>query len=399
MNFKKNLKLILSSVLVATMVFSLTGCQQNKEEKKTSVLEEKKDDKKDNKKTDKAYAKLKIGMLNIGSHKDTTGYTYAHVTGVKTMAANLGLSEDQIIYKDNVPDSMDIKSDAAVEKAIQECIDEGCNIIFTTSFGYKSMTSKMAEKYPEIYFAHGSGDLCNGKNFIHYFGRIYQARYLSGIAAGLKTKTNKIGYVSAWGKENAECTGGTNAFAMGVASVNPKAKVYVRVTNSWFDKKLEKEAAEWLIQRKADVIAQHCDTAEPQIAAQKANVYGVGYNSDMSKDAPNATLLSVVWNWSAFYTWAVQSVANKTWSGENYFGGLKEGMVAITDLASFNDKNTEAKIKEASDKITSGKWDVFTGVIPTNVKGVTVGKEGTSLEDENIQFKINWYYENVVLTI
>lgn len=397
MNFKNGIKLLLC-LIIATMAFSFAGCEQKKEEEKKSVLDEKKDDPKAIKKADKAYAKIKIGMLNIGSHKDTTGYTYAHVSGVKTMAANLGLSEDQIIYKDNVPDSMDVTSDAAVEKAIQECIDNGCNIIFTTSFGYKSMTSKMAEKYPEIYFAHGSGDLSNGKNFIHYFGRIYQARYLSGIAAGLKTKTNKIGYVSAWGKENAECTGGINAFAMGVASVNPKAKVYVRVTNSWFDPEAEKAAAEWLIQRKADVIAQHVDTAEPQKAAQKAKVYGIGYNSDMSKDAPDATLLSVVWNWSAFYTWAVQSVVDKTWSGENYFGGLKEGMVAITDLASFNDKNAEAKIKEASDKITSGKWDVFTGVIPTNVKGTTVGKEGTSLEDEIIQFKINWYYQNVVLT-
>ena len=397
MNFKKYFKLILSTLVIGTMVFSFAGCEQKDTEKQTSALE-KKSDQKDKKNTNKAYTKLKIGMLNIGSHKDTTGYTYAHVSGVKAMAANLGLTDDQIVYKDNVPDNMDVASDAAVEKAIQECIDEGCNIIFTTSFGYKAATSKMAEKYPEIYFAHGSGDLSNGKNFIHYFGRIYQARYLSGIAAGLKTKTNKIGYVSAWGTENAECTGGINAFAMGVASVNPEAKVYVRVTNSWYDAELEKNAAEWLIQRKADVIAQHCDTAEPQIAAQKAKVYGIGYNSDMSKDAPDATLLSVVWNWSAFYTWAVQSVADKTWSGENYFGGLKEGMVSITNLASFNDSSAEAKIKEASDKMTAGTWDVFEGVIPTNIKGSNVGKAGVSLDDDTIQFKINWYYKNVVLT-
>ena len=185
---------------------------------------------------------------------------------------------------------------------------------------------------------------------------------------------------------------------MGVASVNKNAKVYVRTTNSWFDEKLEKSTAEWLIQRNADVIAQHCDTAEPQKAAQAAKVYGIGYNSDMSKDAPNATLLSVVWNWSAFYTWAVQSIAEESWSGENYFGGLKEGMVAITDLASFNHKDAKAKIDAASEQMTSGKWDVFEGLIPTNVKGKSIGKEGVSLDDDTIQFKINWYYENVVNT-
>ena len=131
----------------------------------------------------------------------------------------------------------------------------------------------------------------------------------------MKTKTNKIGYVSAWGTENSECTGGINAFAMGVASVNPNAKVYVRTTNSWYDEKLEKEAAQWLISHGADVIAQHCDTPQPQIAAQEAGVFGIGYNSDMSKEAPKATLLSVVWDWSAFYTWAVQSVVENKWDG------------------------------------------------------------------------------------
>lgn len=394
MSNKKIIRFFISILVIITMVLGLTSCGEKKEEKKSAFSEKKADTGNKNSK-DNPYAKIKIGMLNIGKESDTSGYTYAHVAGVKKMASNLGLTEDQIIYKDEIPDSMDVKADAEVEKAIQECIDDGCNVIFTTSYGYKAATAKMAEKYPEVYFAHGSGDLCNGKNFIHYFGRIYQARYLSGIAAGLKTKTNKIGYVSAWGTENAECTGGINAFAMGVESVNPKAKVYVRKTNSWFDEKLEKENAEWLIKRGADVIAQHCDTPAPQIAAQEAGVYGIGYNSDMSKEAPKATLLSVIWDWSAFYTWAIQSIADGTWSGKNYFGGIKEGMVSITDLASFNDPSAAAKIKEATDKMTSGTWDVFQDVIPTNVAGKTVGTAGQPLDDDTIQFKIDWYYRNV----
>ena len=115
----------------------------------------------------------------------------------------------------------------------------------------------------------------------------------------------------------------------------------------------------------------------------------------MSKQAPKATLLSVVWDWSAFYTWAVQAIADGTWTGKNYYGGLKEGMVSITDLASFNDSGAAAKIKEATDKMVSGSWDVFQDVIPTNVAGKTVGAEGQPLDDDTIQFKINWYYRNV----
>ena len=395
MNNKKIIRFFVSILVIMTIVLGLTSCGENKKEEKKSAFSEKQTDTENKSSKDNPYSKIKIGMLNLGKEADTAGYTYAHVSGVKKMAANLGLSDDQLVFKDEIPDDMDIRSDTAVENAIQECIDDGCNVIFTTSYGYKTATAKMAGKYPEIYFAHSSGDLCNNMNFIHYFGRIYQARYLSGIAAGLKTKTNKIGYVTAFGTEIAECTGGINAFAMGVESVNPNAKIYVRKTNSWFDEKLEKENAEWLIERGADVIAQHCDTAAPQIAAQEAGVYGIGYNSDMSKQAPKATLLSVVWDWAAFYTWAIQAIADGTWSGKNYYGGLKEGMVSITDLASFNDPGAAAKIKDATDKMVSGSWDVFQDVIPTNVAGKTVGTAGQPLDDDVVQFKIDWYYKNV----
>ena len=108
-------------------------------------------------------------------------------------------------------------------------------------------TEEYAKQYPDIYFAHGTGYLSNGKNFTNYFGRIYQARYLSGLVAGLKTKTNKLGYVSAMGVDNSECTGGIDAFAMGVEKVNPDAKVYVAVTDSWFSPEDEQAASDALI--------------------------------------------------------------------------------------------------------------------------------------------------------
>ena len=94
----------------------------------------------------------------------------------------------------------------------------------------------------------------NGTNFNNYFGRIYQSRYLSGVAAGLKTESNMIGYVGAMGQENGEVTSGIDAFAMGVESVNPDAKVYVKITNSWYDPEGESQAAKALIDMGCDVI-------------------------------------------------------------------------------------------------------------------------------------------------
>ena len=337
-----------------------------------------------------AKDKIKVGVIHLSDPAEGSGYTYTHDIGIQGMQQNLGLSDSQIIRKNNISDT----DEAATRKAIQECIDADCNIIFTTSWGYMQTTADMAEEYPDVYFSHGTGYMSNGKNFNNYFGRIYQARYLSGIAAGLNTKTNKIGYVAAMGLDNSEVTGGIDAFALGIYSVNPDAKVYVKVTNSWYDPKAEEEAARKLLDMNCDVIAQHCDTVYPQTLAQQKGVYSIGYNSDMSKEAPEACLCSVIWNWSAYYTSAVQSVIDGTWDGSNYYGGMNENLVSITSIADFAAAATKEKVNMAKQQILSGKNGVFDGVIETNT-GATVGTAGKTLEDSVITGGINWYFKTV----
>ncbi len=335
---------------------------------------------------------IKVGVIHLSDPTEGSGYTYTHDIGIMGMQQNLGLSDSQIIRKINVNDS----DKDATRKAIKECIDEGCNIIFSTSWGYMETTAQMAEEYPDVYFSHGTGYMSNGKNFNNYFGRIYQPRYLSGIVAGMNTKTNKIGYVAAMGSENSEVTGGIDAFALGVYSVNPSAQIYVKVTNSWYDPAAEKAAASTLLNMNCDVIAQHCDTTYPQLLAQQKNVYSIGYNSDMSKDAPDACLCSVIWNWSAYYTAAVQSVIDGTWDGSNYYGGMNENIVGITQLADFCKSGTQQKVDEAKKDIISGKLGIFDGVIETNT-GTTVGESGKTLKDSDITGNINWYFKTVTL--
>lgn len=334
---------------------------------------------------------IKVGVLYLSDPAEGSGYSYTHDLGVRGMQENLLLSDDQIERK--IVDDSDEK---ATEKAIEECVSDGCNIIFTTSWGYMQVTADMAEKYPDVYFSHGTGYMSNGKNFNNYFGRIYQARYLSGIVAGMNTKDNKIGYVAAQDSSNSEVTGGIDAFAIGVESVNPKAKVYVDVTNSWYDEKKEKEASERLLDMGCDVMTQHCDTPYPQTLAQEKGVYGIGYNSDMSKETPDSCLTSVIWNWSAYYTSAVKSIIDGTWDGSNYYGGMAEGLVGITDLASFAAEGTQQKVDEATAEILSGDNNVFDGVLVTNT-GKKIGKKGKTLDDATITGKINWYYRNVVV--
>lgn len=321
-----------------------------------------------------ALKDLKVGMVLIGSQDD--GFSGAHYAGLEGMKTELGLNDEQVLYKFNVPEN------AECDAALRELVDAGCQIIFGNSWGFMNFMEEVALEYPEVIFSHCSGYKNNGVNFNNYFGRIYQARYLAGIAAGLKTQTNKIGYVAAWA-DNAEVNGGINAFALGIQSVNPEAVVYVKYISSWFDPTLEKQTAVALLSADCDVIAQHVDTSMPQVAAEEAGKFGVGYNTDMTPAAPKAHLTAPIWHWSSVYTAQVNDVVNGTWLPVNYFLGLKENMVDISPLSENVAEGTVGKIEEARAKILSGEWDVFTGPIYNNL-GELVVEEGAALEDSDI---------------
>lgn len=392
------MKKLLSVLLASAMVVSLCACggSASKEETKAETTTETTEATEATEATGvmPAIAKedIKVGVIHITDPAEGSGYTYTHDQGIVGMQKNIGLDDSQIVRKNNVNDS----DATAIENAIRECLEEGCNIIFATSWGFMDTCEALAAEYPEVIFSHGTGYKSNGANFNNYFGRIYQARYLAGIAAGLKTESNKLGYVAAMGQDNSEVTGGVNAFAMGAYSVNPDCEVYVKVTNSWFDPEGETQAAQALVDLGCDVIAQHCDTPNPQTVAEQNGVWGVGYNSDMSKDAPGAVLTSVMWDWSVYYTYAVQSLIDGTWDGQNYFGGMKEGLVTVAPLSALCAEGTQEAVDAARDSMVNGDFNVFDGVIETN-EGTTVGEEGSTLSDADITGNMNWYFKNVVV--
>lgn len=387
---KKILGALLSIAMIGTL---FTGCGQQQGEVEKEAFKKESADKGGSGFEPVAKEDLKVGVIHIGDPADGSGYSYAHDLGIVEMQKELGLEDNQIIRKNNIPDADPTKT----EQAMRECIEEGCQVIYATSFNYMDTCEALAEEYPDVIFSHGTGYKSNNTNFNNYFGRIYQARYLSGIVAGMKTETNKIGYVAAMGSENSEVTGGADAFAIGVAEVNPDAQVYVKVTNSWLSPTEETNAAKALIAEGCDVIGQHCDTPNPQTEAEAAGVWGVGYNSDMEKDAPGATLTSVIWNWGKYYTESTKKVIDGTWTAENYFGGMKEGLV---DIAPLNEDlvapGTQEKVDEARKRIVEEGFNVFDGVLETN-DGKTVGEEGKTLDDATITGGINWYYKNIVV--
>ena len=338
-----------------------------------------------------AKSEVKIGVIYLD--EAVSGWSYAHELGIREAQQVLGLSNDQIIRKLNVSENDATK----IEYMISEAIAEGANIIIAPSWGFMDVCEQMAAEHPDVVFAHVSGYKSNNTNFTNYFGRLYQARYLAGIAAGLKTESNRVGFVAAQDSSNSEVTGGLNAFALGVESVNPDARLYTSIIHSWFDPAGERRAAQKLIDAGCDIIAQHCDTAEPQIAAEEAGVWGIGNNVDMSDQAPDAVLTSVVWNWGSYYTLLIGSVIDGSFTTEPYFGGLADGMVDVAPLTpALATPEMKKAIAEAKEGIISGGINVFGGEMETN-DGRTVGKPGGILSESEIAGEINWYYHNITV--
>lgn len=337
-------------------------------------------------------SEFKVGVLHINPVSSTSGYTYAHQQGILAAKNALGLSDSQIVVKDSLPDDQTDLINAAIE----ELIAEGCNMIIGTSFGYMEEMQAYAKQYPEIIFSHGTGYLDTygegqNNNMNNYFGRIYQVRYLSGLVAGLTTETDNIGYVVARGTDTAECTSGVNAFALGVQAVNPEAKVHVMILNSWFDPTNEKGFADTLIEDyNCDVITQHCDTEGPSSSAKEHNVYSIGYNSDMALAVADkgverdpSVLTSVLWNWGAYYTQAIETamkcfdeqgnfIGVDAWKEfGNYYGDYTDGLYELAPLSANCAEGTAeivALVEEMMSKGTS-EWDVFTNKALSFTKG------------------------------
>ena len=377
------MKKFLSLALAMAMVFSLAACGKKDEPSTSGSVSG------SNAASTGTQSDFKVGAIYINSKNDTAGYTYAHHTGITKAMEELGMDPaSQLVIVDEVPDTDYDK----IANAVDTLVASDCNIIFAISFGYMQAVADKAEEYPNVIFSHATGYMSNETNFNNYFGRIYQARYLAGIAAGLKsleTGNNNIGYVSAYGTEYAETCSGINGFTLGAQSVNPNAKVYVKELGTWADEVNESAFAKELIQTyNCGVISQHCDSAQPQIAAQDAGVFGCGYNSDMTADAPKAHLTAAIWNWNVYYHTAIQAAMDcagdasqfvTKMGGGAYYGGLAQDFVDVSPLNQDTvAPGTDAAIEAVKAKIVSGEWDVFSGV----KLHVTVNTDGTVSVDQ-----------------
>lgn len=321
---------------------------------------------------------LKVGFVYVGDSCDT--YTNNFLRAQEAIELEYG-EKVETHAKYNVPEGWE-------EAYIQELVDEGCELIFGTSYGYGVTMKKMAEQYPNIEFCMATGDNANAEpvltNYHTFMGEIFEGRYISGVVAGMKMKElidagkitplrAKIGYVAAF--PYAEVISGYTAFFLGVRSVVPNAVMTVIYTNNWSDYETEKGVAERLIEEGCVIISQHSDTSGAAVACEEMShmypVYHVGYNQSMSDVAPTTSLISSRINWQHYMVQATGAVLNGkkiertvkgNVHGNDVGGGFLENWVQMLKL---NDaiaaKGTQTRINELIKDFSENKIHVFVG--------------------------------------
>jgi basic membrane protein A len=335
--------------------------------------------------TSKTGEPYKVAFIYIGPPGDL-GWTYEHDRARKALEAALG-DKIETTYIENIEEGPD------ASRVIRQYAQEGYDMIFATSFGYMDYMYEVAQEFPDVKFEHCSGSKTLD-NMATYFGRIYQARYLSGIVAGKMTTNGNIGYVAAF--PIPEVIRGINAFTLGVRSVNPDAKVTVVWTNTWYDPVKEREAAVALLDAGADIIAQHQDTTEPQKAAQERGVLSIGYDSDMRAFVGDSVLTSPMWNWSEYYIPTVQDAIDGKWKTHSYWEGLNKDVVKLADFSPKVPQDVRDLVETAKKAIIEND-QIFCGPIKDQA-GNEVVSAGQCMSDGD-KLGMMFFVEGVVGTI
>ena len=350
--------------------------------------------------------KLKVGVVLVGDENE--GYTFAHMDGIRKAAAAVGLADSDIVWFYNIPET-----EECYDKCI-ECVEQGCNLVITNSYGHQTYCQQAAEETPDVEFVAMTGDtaLKSGlPNFHNAFNMTFESRYVSGLVAGLKLKEMMdqglvtdpyIGYVGAF--PYAEVVSGYTGFFLGIKSIVPDAHMDVQYTNSWFNIQDEGKAAEALMARGCCIIGQHADSTGAPKAVQTAKdngkaVYSVGYNIDMLAAAPTAALTSSTNDWSVFYTEAFQTMLDGGKLPTDWSKGYEAGAVAITPLGPEVAPGTKEAVDAAEAAIKAGTLHVFdtstftVGGAPVT-SAFTFDSDGDWTNDTNEGIVDGYYHES-----
>lgn len=317
--------------------------------------------------TPAANAATKVGLVVINDENDL-GYTWNFMNGMNAAIDQLkaeGYAVELIVDRGHLEDE-------TVTDANRELAAAGCKVIFNNSYGFEQFMQPVADEFPKVQFVSltNCGSQLDGRdNTYNAFASIYEGRYVAGVAAGMKLNQMisegritadqaVVGYVGAY--SFAEVISGMSGYFLGIRSVCPSATMIVQFVGSWGDPTLEAAAADALIAKGAVMISQHSDTTTPATEAAKAGVFHTGYNTDMTSQAPTASLLSCRIDWQPYFYTFIKNVIDGVKNPSDYCGTMANGDVKVTALnAAIAAPGTQEAIDQAIADIKSGKVQVF----------------------------------------
>ena len=322
-----------------------------------------------------------IGFIILGDINEE-GWNSSQYNGIKNACDKYKL---KLIVRDKVKENS-----GQCTEAIKELADEGCGMIFLASYSYSTEAQNLVGKCPNISFATNSAEV-HARNMTAYFLRVYQGRYLAGALAGMRTKSNVIGYVAAM--SNSEVNRQINAFTIGVKKTNPNAKVIVKWTGSWQDEEKEIENAKKLIQAGADVLTYHQDESSVADTAESLGVNYIMYNAISDKNSPQC-LATVICQWDSYYVDILQRYLKGELNAvKNHWIGIERDAVMLTNFSDTIDLATRLKIKSLQAELINDQM-IFANEIYDNQNNLRCAN-GEVISDDVLLERINWLVRGV----
>jgi len=334
---------------------------------------------------------ITAAWIYVGSPSDA-GWTQQHNIGRMAVVHTFG-TKVSTVYKQNVPEGPQATS------VIQQLVNSGAKIIFSTSFGYQPSMVAMAKKYPDVYFAQATGTAM-AKNLGEYGAAGEEGDYLAGMAAGYATKTGKIGFVAPY--PIPECIREIDSYTMGARSVHPGATVQVVWTNSWFDPSKERAAAQSLVASGVDVLGDGVDDPTVGQVAQANGLKWTGYDSNQNSFAPKAFLTATVYDWNSYYVNAVRAAMASSWKSSFYYGNISDGAIGIAPFGQSVSQQARTAILKKEAEMKAGTFNPFTG--PLTKQNGTVGVPAgqtlpvwvASNPNQLSKYTLNWFVQGVI---
>ena len=335
-------------------------------------------------------AGVTIGIVYVGP-RDDFGWNQAHAVAVKAIKSVPGV---KTVEEENVPET------DACAKTMESMVNlDGANIVLGTSFGYfDPFMIDLAKKYAKVEFRHAA-PLWDGakhpKNLGSYFGYLNQAHYVDGVAAGLSTKSNKLGFVAA--KPIASVLSNINSFMLGAKSTNPNATVQVIFTGDWSLPVREAEAANALVDAGCDVITCHVDGPKVVIeTAEKRGVKTCGHNASQAPLAPKGFITGAEYKWETIYKGYATLLGEGKPLPNMTSGGYEADMVQNTPFGA----RASPEARTAAEAAIAGlkaKKPIYVGPLKDNKGKVVIDKTYDNLDP--FLDKMDYLLEGVVGSI